>query len=684
MIVATAGHIDHGKTTLVKALTGVDTDRLPEEKARGISIDLGFAYWRTPTDNLTVGFVDVPGHERFVRNMLAGVCGIDFVIIVVAADDGVMPQTIEHLHIVELLSVRRGVAVITKADRVSAERVAEVAADVRALLAPTGLAGIDVLPVSAISGAGIEELRTLIAAAARTLGRAGQAGRGFRFAIDRVFSVAGSGTVATGTVFNGALAAGDRLTLSPAGIEVRVRGIHKDGKAATQAGAGERCALNLTGVELAGVARGDWVVAPTLHAPTQRIDVRLRVLAAEPRPLKHWTPVHLHHGARDVTARVALRRGAEIAPGESATARLVIDHPLAALNGDRFIIRDQSALRTVGGGVVLDPFAPRQRRRPELRAAQLAALAYADPMQALAALQSCSPAGVDLTWFERIFNLDEPHVAALAERNNLVALGRDPRVGLPRAAVDGVKSNVRETLAQFHAAHPQALGVEIAALRKQCAADLAAATFLILLRQLADEKQIELTGSVARLPRHVATDNPADQRMWQGVKSVLEAAGFNSMTLAELAAAATIKEPLLRDFVHRKAKTGEVVRVTPERFYLRTTVAQFAAITEAVSRTVPNGRFSAAQVRDQTDIGRTRAIEILEALDRLGITQRVGDLRIVRKDFAPILGAAEVPPVKPAGAPPLKSAGAIAPAAAKGPPPAHRPATPGHGRIQKR
>ena len=678
MIVATAGHIDHGKTTLIKALTGVDTDRLPEEKARGISIDLGFAHaeFGCPA---AIGFVDVPGHERFVRNMLAGVCGIDFVIVVVAADDGVMPQTVEHLHIVELLSVTRGVAVITKSDRVAAERVEEVAADVRALLAPTGLAGIDVLPVSAITGAGIEALRTVIATAARNLRRAGQAGRGFRFAIDRVFSVAGSGTVTTGTVFNGALAIGDRLVLSPAGIEVRVRGIHKDGKAATQAGVGERCALNLTGVELADVARGDWVAAPALHAPTQRIDVRLRVLASETRPVKHWTPVHLHHGARDVIARVALRRGAEIAPGESATVRLVIDHPLAALNGDRFIIRDQSALRTVGGGVVLDPFAPRQRRRPELRAAQLAALANADPMQALAALQACSPAGVDLTWFERIFNLDEPHVAALADRNGIVALGREPRIGLPRAAVDRVKSNVRKALAQFHAANPQALGVDIATLRKQCAPDLTAPTFLILLRQLADEKHVELTGSVARLPRHVATDNPADQRMWQAVQPVLEAAGFNSMTLAELAAAATIKEPLLRDFVHRKAKTGEVVRVTPERFYLRTTVAQFAAITEAVSRTVPNGRFSAAQVRDQTDIGRTRAIEILEALDRLGITQRIGDLRIVRKDFAPILGAAiapsvkpeEVPPGKPGGVPPDKPAGAP-------------PATPGHGRILKR
>ena len=665
MIVATAGHIDHGKTTLVRALTGVDTDRLPEEKARGISIDLGFAYWRTPGDQLTVGFVDVPGHERFVRNMLAGVCGIDYVIIVVAADDGVMPQTVEHLNIIELLSVRRGIAVVTKTDRVAPPRVEEVAAEVRALLAPTGLADIEILPVAATLGTGIESLRTTLAGAARTLERESQAGRGLRFAIDRVFSVAGSGTVATGTVFNGSVAVGDRLLLTPAGTEVRVRGIHKDGKAANQASAGERCGLNLSGIELTDAARGDWVVAPALHAPTQRLDVQVRLLASESRPLKHWTPVHLHHGARDLTARVALRRGAEIKPGEVAQARLVVDHPMAAQHGDRFILRDQSAMRTIGGGLILDPGAPRQRRKPELRAAQLAALTHADAQTALAALQPAMPAGVDLDWFARIFNLDEARIGPLVERNRLQVLGREPRMALPRALIDAIKLRVKEALVRFHAESPQAIGQEVGLLRRACGPDLSAATFLLLLRLLADDKQIELSGSIARIPRHVATDNPADQNMWLRVQPVLEAAGFNSMTLAELAAAAGLKDVALRDFMHRKAKTGEVIRVTPERFYLRGTVAQFAAITTGVFRDAKEGKFSAAQVRDRTDIGRTRAIEILECLDRFGITQRIGDLRVIRRDFAPILGAAEAPTVIPS----------TARAAAAPPKPAPRPAT---------
>jgi selenocysteine-specific elongation factor len=666
MIVATAGHIDHGKTTLVKALTGVDTDRLPEEKKRGISIDLGFAYRKTGSGNV-IGFVDVPGHERFVRNMLAGVCGIDYVMLIVAADDGVMPQTVEHLHIVDLLTIKRGIAVITKTDRVSAERVAEVAASVRALLAPTALASIDVLPVSAISGDGIDKLRDVLADAAREFGDREHAGRNLRYAIDRVFTIAGSGTVVTGTVFNGAVAVGDKLMLSPSGIEVRVRGIQKDGQSATRAIAGERCALNVTGAEVADIHRGDWVVAPAIHAPTQRLDVRLHLLASETQPLRHWTPVHLHLGTADVTARIAIRRGASIAPGNSALVQVIADKPLAALNGDRFILRDQSAMRTIGGGTVIDPFVAPARRNAQTRAAQLAALENADPDTALAALLACSPAGVDLMQFERAFNLTADRAAKLAQTPGIAIVGKEQRVALPRATVDGIKQGVADALTRFHRESPQATGFEISALRKQLAPALAAATFTALLRELGDDKKIEVAGSTVRLPRHVATDNPADEKMWQALKPILDNAGFNVPPLRELAPAANIKEPILKDFLHRKARTGEVIRVTPERFYPRATLAQLAAVAQVVTQTVPGGQFTAAQFRDRSGVGRGLAIEILECLDRLGITQRIGDVRKMRKDFVPILGAAVAPP-----APPVKPQ----PAAKPAPQPARR--TPPH------
>jgi len=640
MIVATAGHIDHGKTTLVRALTGVNTDRLPEEKARGISIDLGFAYWDIPGADLTVGFVDVPGHERFVHNMLAGVCGIDCAMLVVAADDGVMPQTVEHVHILDLLSVRHGVAVITKIDRVPEERVREVAAQVRALLAPSALGPMEVLPVSTVTAEGLTALRQKLQDLAQGAAPRAREGRFLRFAIDRAFIVAGSGVVVTGTVFNGAVHPGDKVILAPAGTGARVRGIQKNGAAAKQAAAGERCALNLTGLDLADVSRGDWLIAPELSFPTLRMDVRLRVLGSERNPLAHWTPVHLHHGAGDVSARVAIRGGAGIQPGQSRLAQLVVDKPISALIGDRFIVRDQSALRTIGGGVVIDPWPKRRHRNVEQRHAQLDALESADAAAALEALAACSPGGIDIAWFGRGYNLDDKHLSALLQSKDLVVLGKNPPTALPRAAINGVRTKVLDSLARFHASTPQAIGLDMSTLREQCAQEQSSANFGDMLRLFADEGKIEFTGSVARLPRHVATDNPADDKMWGSVQPVLASAGFEGITLRELAASARIDEASLKDFLHRKARTRELMRVTPERFYLRSTLAQFAGIADAVSRASPGGRFRAAQVRDRTNIGRTRVIEILECLDRLGVTQRFGDLRGMRRNFEPILGSA--------------------------------------------
>ena len=648
MIVATAGHIDHGKTLLVKTLTGVDTDRLPEEKARGISIDLGFAY-RALAGGAVIGFVDVPGHERFIRNMLAGVCGIDFALLVVAADDGVMPQTVEHLHILDLLDVRRGIAVITKIDRVPPERVEAVRAEVTALLAPTRLAGIGILPVSAVSGAGIEELDRQLAAAAGAFSARMTEGQHFRLAIDRAFTIAGSGTVVTGTVFNGAVAVGDRLVVSPRGAAVRVRGVQKRGQAADRAQAGERCALNLTGADLETVARGDWVLAEAIHAPTQRLDARITLLASEPQPLKHWTPVHLHLATADVTARVSLPGEAALGPGGSAIAQLVLAKPVGALNGDRFILRDQSARRTLGGGVVLDPHARAARRATPARRAELTALEHGAPEMALAELLKDETRGVDLVRFERTFNLKPERLAALYAAAGIAVLGKDERTGVTRSRREKLREAVPAALRDFHRTQPQAVGMDSAALRKQLAPQLPAEAFQALLRELADERRVEIASNLVRQPGHDATSNPEDQRMWQLVLPALQQGGFAPPPVAELAAALKLKEAALKDFLHRKSRGGEVMRVPPDRFYPRATLATLAATTHALARSNPNG-FTAAQYRDATGIGRGLAIEILEFLDTLGITQRVGDARKIRKDFAPILGAAEParPPAKAA------------------------------------
>ena len=641
MIVATAGHIDHGKTLLVKTLTGVDTDRLPEEKARGISIDLGFAYLPLPNGEL-IGFVDVPGHERFVRNMLAGVCGIDYALLVVAADDGAMPQTLEHLNILNLLHIQHGAVVITKIDRVDEARVKQVAEEITALLATTQLAGAPVMPVSAISGAGISELReSLKKIAAATSSRA-SADQHFRYAADRAFSVAGSGTVVTGTVFNGRVVPGDKLVISPAGNEVRVRGIQIQGKAAQQAVAGQRCALNLTGTDLEAVSRGDWVLAPAIHHPTQRIAGRVSVLASETQSLKHWTPVHLHLATADVTARIAIRRGENIAPGQSAIVQLQLDKPIGALHGDRFILRDQSATRTIGGGVVLDPFVAEQRRSREAREADLAALEQSTPGATLNALiQLGRP--VDLPRFETLFNLPTAQATAIYAKAEMTQLGKDTRVGVPRARHQKIIDAIVPHLQAFHAAQPQATGEETETLRKTLAPELSVDAFGAVLRALTDARKIETSGSIARLPAHSTTANTADETLWQLVKPAIEAGGYSPPLIKDLALQLKLKEAIVKDFLYRKAKSGEVYRVPPERFYTKATLAKLAATAQATAQAQPTGIFTAAQYRDWTGVGRGLAIEILEFMDSLGVTQRVGDTRKMRKDFAPILGPAEIP-----------------------------------------
>jgi selenocysteine-specific elongation factor len=365
MIVGTAGHIDHGKTALIRALTGVDTDRLKEEKARGISIDLGYAYLPGP-DGKILGFVDVPGHEKFVHNMLAGATGIDFALLVIAADDGVMPQTLEHLAIIDLLGISHGVVALTKIDLVSAERREEATNEIRDALRETGLRSAEIVPVSAVSSENVDVLRDKLFDAAKQF-ESTAAGR-FRLAVDRCFTLAGIGTVVTGTVLSGSVSIGDHIVVSPSGIAARVRSIHAQNKPAQRGIAGERCALNLAGegVTKDAICRGDVVLDPALHAPSTRIDATLKLLGSEEKPITQWMPARLHHGASEVAARVVLLQSAPISPGSEGRIQLVLERAIAASEGDKFILRDTTSQRTIGGGRFLDLRAPeRHRKSPE-------------------------------------------------------------------------------------------------------------------------------------------------------------------------------------------------------------------------------------------------------------------------------------------------------------------------------
>ncbi|MDP2134298.1 MAG: selenocysteine-specific translation elongation factor, partial [Sulfuritalea sp.] len=422
MIVGTAGHIDHGKTTLVKALTGVDADRLPEEKARGITLDLGYAYAPLADDSV-LGFVDVPGHEKLIHNMLAGATGIDYVLLVVAADDGPMPQTREHLELLGLLGLDRGAVALTKCDAVDAARVAAARGEIEALLAGTALAGTPLFELSATTGAGVAALRAHLEATAATHTRRDAAGR-FRLAIDRCFTLSGIGTVVTGTAFSGKVGAGDTAIISPAGnesrsgIKARVKSLHVQDRPAQGGQAGDRCALALAGdFEKKDIERGMWLVDPAAARPLTRFQAEIRVPATQPA-LKHWTPVHVHLGAADITGRVALLDCTEVSAGTqsagagspwvpgtplrgpaTALAEILLDRATLAVRGDRFVLRDASAQRSIGGGRVLDCFPPSRHKRSPARLALLVALKDDNPAVSLKLLAEQSAAGVDLGRF---------------------------------------------------------------------------------------------------------------------------------------------------------------------------------------------------------------------------------------------------------------------------------------------
>ena len=639
MIVGTAGHIDHGKTALVRALTGTDTDRLKEERARGITIDLGFAYM--PAAAGVIGFVDVPGHQRLVRTMLAGASGIDLLLLVVAADDGVMPQTREHLAIVELLGITEAVVALTKADLADPARIAAVEAEVGALLSGTALAGAEVVPVSALTGLGMDDLRARIeAAAAKSRPRPGD--RPFRLAVDRSFAIRGAGTVVTGTVLSGAVRPGDELVVSPRGLPVRVRGLHAQNRESDEGRAGERCALNLAGIHHEAIARGDMVLAPELHAPAGRIDARLRVLASERRPVSQWMPVHLHHAAAEVPARVVLLSD-PVGPGEEALVQLVPDRPIPAASGDRFVIRDTSALRTVGGGVLIDLRAPARRRRTPERLARIAAQEGRDDARVLAALLDLPPGHLDPDAFARDRAISRTRMDRLLAQSGAVVIeaGR-ARLAIAPGRVEALMRRAEEVLAAFHAANPHFVGMGLERLRASCDPLLLAPAFRHLLAAPAMAGRVVIDGAWVRLAGHEVRLDPGDEVLWQRIRPALSGeARFRPPRVRDFAGDLDLPEAEVRELFHTLARMGRVHEMGRDRFFLSDTVGEMVDIVFALQEEGPS--FTAAAFRDRVDNGRKVAIEILEFLDRHGVTIRRGDLRRAnprRRHLFPREGAA--------------------------------------------
>ena len=633
MIIGTAGHIDHGKTALVKALTGVDGDRLKEEKARGMTIDLGFAYLPTEVGPV-LGFIDVPGHERFVHTMLAGASGIDFALLVVAADEGIKPQTLEHLAILDLLDIKRGIVALTKADLAPPERLAVVTSAIRAAVGGTVLECADILPISVVTGQGVRELRARLAVeAASTVDRPAE-GR-FRLAIDRVFRLSGVGVVVTGTVLSGSVHVGDGELISPSGLPSRVRSLHTQNRPAEIGQAGDRCALNLAGrgISKEAIRRGDMVVDPELHAPTDRIDARLRLLPTAAKPIGQWFPVRLHHAAAEVGARIVLLSEGPIQPGESTDVQLVLDRPIAAALPDRYVIRDVSAWHTLGGGEFVDLRPPARRRRSPERRAQRAAMTPADTETAFAALLDTFPFAWDLAVFSRDRALSAEQTERLAAKLRLVLLESGPsRIALSTERWRNFASSLLEHVAAYHAENPDLQGIGRERLRLLLQPRLPARAFIVALQKLVGNGALVLDGSFVRLASHTVRLTPRDEAAWSEIAPMLAGAErFRPPRVRDIATSTGRPEGDVRRLLKLAGRMGWADEVAHDHFFLRPTVREMVTIMVETAAHGDAGAFTAAQFRDRLANGRKVAILILEFFDRHAVTLRQGDLRRINK-----------------------------------------------------
>lgn len=637
MIVGTAGHIDHGKTTLTRALTGVHTDRLKEEQARGISIELGYAYLPL-ADGTVLGVIDVPGHEKFIRTMASGITGIDFALLVVAADDGVMPQTREHLAILQLLGVTRGAVALTKIDRVDAARIAQVEREIAALLAATPLAGSPVFPTAASfdNDPGVAALLSHLAQVARSLPQRDER-RLFRLGVDRVFTLSGQGTVITGTALAGTAKVGDTLLLAPGAIETRVRSIHAQNRAADAGMAGQRLALNLAGIGRETIERGNWIVAPELAQCSERIDVELSLLPDSGVQLKAWSPLHVHLGAAHQLARAVVIDGDTLSPGQTARVQLVFDAPMHAVPGDRFVVRNAQATQTVGGGMVLDPFGPARKRRSPVRLAWLDALAAFVAHGNYAALLAQSPLGLRESLLVRL-SLLPAAVIALPDDTRRIALRGGDALLLAPQALAALDERVLAALATFHARAPDEAGPELWRLKRIVDAEMEDALWSFLVDGLLAGGAVMARGAHLHLPDHSVELTAEEQAMAEPMLTALEQGRFEPPWTRDLSRTFGVEEEATRRLLRKLAKAGQINQVVHDLFYHPAALAELALLVRQLAQQAEaqaglpegSGSVGAATFRDASGLGRKRAIQVLEYFDRVGYTRRVGNGHLLR------------------------------------------------------
>ena len=607
MIIATAGHVDHGKTTLLQAITGVNADRLPEEKSRGMTIDLGYAYWPQP-DGRVLGFIDVPGHEKFLSNMLAGVGGIDHALLVVACDDGVMAQTREHLAILQLTGKPTLTVALTKTDRVDAARVAEVRAQVESTLSELGFDDVAFFATAATENLGITELRSHLL---QLTERAHPQQQRFRLALDRAFTVKGAGLVVTGTALSGEVKIGDTLWLTGANKPMRVRGLHAQNQPVEQARAGQRIALNIVGdAQKEDLSRGDWLLSAQPAEPCERAIVELICHA----PLSQWQSLHIHHAASHITGRVSLLEG--------NLAELVLDTPLWLADNDRLVLRDISARLTLAGARVVTLNPPRRgKRKPE----------YLQWLYALAAAQGDDAQALDIHLQRDAVRLDEFAWARQLSADGLTALINRPDylqagnslLSAPLAA--RWQKKLLDALARYHDQHRDEPGPGRERLRRIALPMEDEALVLLLIEQMRSSGVIQSHHGWLHLPEHKAGFTDEQQAIWQRAESLF---ADEPWWVRDLARDLNVEESLMRAVLRQAAQQGMITAIVKDRYYRNDRIVEFAQLIRRLD--LQRGSTCAADFRDTLNIGRKLAIQILEYFDRIGFTRRRGNDHLLR------------------------------------------------------
>ncbi len=628
VIVGTAGHIDHGKSTLVEALTGTNPDRLAEEKRRGITIDLGFAFLEE--NGVRFGFVDVPGHERFVRNMLAGAAGVDILLLVIAADESIKPQTREHFDICRLLGVQRGVVTLTKSDLVDTETLELVRLEVEEFLRGSFLEQAPIVPVSAKTGAGLGELKKALFDAAMTA-PVKDAARYFRLPIDRAFTMKGFGSVVTGTLISGSVAAGDEVELFPSGQRLRVRGVQSGGKSVERATPGQRTAVNLAGIEHAALTRGMVLATPGKFRKTRRIDVRLELLAPA-RKVKQRTRAHFHTGTAETIAKIFFHGEKELPPGGRAFANLKLQDEILVLPGDRFIVRQFSPVVTIGGGAVLDPLARRPTLRDTGRVTFLKSLEKGNREEILAAMTERALLGLGIEeivartgWAEK-----EIHEASekLSGTGLVKSVSAEPLVLVSGELFEETRKRIVEKLEKFQKENPLLPGISREDLRASLGKRVRTETFRAALEELVSQKKLDAYGEVVKKAGSEIALQPEEARAKEQIEAAFASASLTvpsvKEVLAKLSVEARRAEKLLQILLREKS----LVRVSPELIFHRQALAQLKEQLGAY-KNAKGDRISVPTFKELTGVTRKYAIPLLEYLDRERVTRRAGDERVI-------------------------------------------------------